>query len=219
MRLKSILKLCAPILAAGTLMGCGSPEPTAEEVAATKARLEQQERERLANDVANYPTTATATITQLGQLGPRDVADMESAVEIWRLFDGAARNARIIDDAIEDGQINVPSRAAEANQRLKAILVQKQRQLFPEMRRTYAAYMSREVAGLQANFRAVGPGAKTLRAASPVFTSQEAVMDAHYTLASQAVRFRFTKAEYVYSLTGARDAVKVNGESDDDIGG
>ena len=87
------------------------------------------------------------------------------------------------------------------------------------MRRTCAAYTSYAVSGLQANFRAVGRGGKTLRGASPIFSSQATVMDAHYSLASHATRFRFTEAEYVYALTGASYTMKVHGKADDDIGG
>jgi hypothetical protein len=42
-------------------------------------------------------------------------------------------------------------------------------------------------------------------------------MEAHYTLASQTNRFRFSRAEYVYSLTGASDVIEMREREDDEI--
>lgn len=209
------------IAGAGILLalagGCGSREPTAEERAAAQRRIEAGQRQKLEDDVAAFPTIARQMITSLEAIGPRDVADIQAAIATVRLFDQAARNVRIVEDAALEGAITISSDASKAKDDLKQVLIRKQRELFPQMRRTYAAHLSGAVAGLQANFRAVGADGKTLRAASPSFTSREVVMEAHYTLASQANRFRFSRAEYIYSLTGASDVIEMRGREDGEV--
>lgn len=197
--------------------GCGSGEPTAEERAAAQRRIEAGQRQKQADDVAAFPTVARQMIASLEAIEPRDVASVQDAIETVRLFDQAARNVRIIEDAAEEGAVAISPDASKAKDDLKRMLIRKQQELFPHMRRTYAAHLSGAVAGLQANFRAVGADGKTLRAASPSFTSHEVVMEAHYTLASQANRFRFSRAEYVYSLTGASDVIEMRGRQDGEI--
>ena len=214
------LKLGFLILAGALVVastGCGSPEPTAEEKAAAASRYKADQQKRLAEQVVAFPTSASQMNASLESLTDRDVSEMEAAANTVRLFDQAAMNIRIVEDAAAEATIPVSDQAIAAKDDLKRVLVRRQRELFPAMRRTYAAYMSDAVSGAQANFRAVGHGGKTLRAASPSFSSREVVMEAHYTLAGQANRFRFNRAEYVYSLTGASDVIRMNGKADDDI--
>lgn len=209
------------LIMAGALIvasaGCGSREPTADEKADAARRYEAVEQRRLAEQIAAFPTSAPQMITNLESTTARDVSDMEAAASTIRAFDQAAMDIRIVEDAAAEGTISVSSQAVAAKDQLKQVLIRKQRELFPAMRRTYAAYMSDAVSGARANFRAVGAGGKTLRAASPSFTSRDVVMEAHYTLAGQANRFRFNQAEYVYSLTGASDVIEMRGRADDDI--
>lgn len=205
----------ALLIAAG---GCGSSEPTPEEKAEATRRYDADKQRRLAEQIAAFPAGAPQMIAALESIAPRDVSDMDAAADTIRLFDRAAMNIRIVEDAAAEGRVPVSEQTLTAKDQLKRMLIRKQRELFPAMRRTYAAYLSDAVSGARANFRAVGSGAKTLRAASPSFSSREVVMEAHYTVASQATRFRFTKAEYVYSLDGSSDVVDVNGKADDDIG-
>ncbi|HEV7228294.1 hypothetical protein [Brevundimonas sp.] len=69
--------------------------------------------------------------------------------------------------AAEEGAVAISSEASKAKDDLKRMLIGKQQELFPHMRRTYAAHLSGAVAGLQANFPAVGAGGKTLRRLPP----------------------------------------------------
>ncbi|HYC98532.1 hypothetical protein [Brevundimonas sp.] len=214
------LKLGFLVLAGASVVGsagCGSREPTAKEKADAARRYEAMEQRRLAEQIAAFPASAPQMITNLESITTRDVSDMEAAASTIRVFDQAAMDIRIVEDAAREGAIPVSSQAVAAKDQLKRILIQKQRELFPVMRRTYAAYVSDAVSGAGANFRAVGTGGKILRAASPSFTSREVVMEAHYTLAGQANRFRFSQAEYVYSLTGASDVIEMRGRADHDI--
>lgn len=213
------LKLISSIMAGAMLVssaGCGSKERTAEEKAAAARAYQADQKRQTEEQIAAFPAAAPKLIADLRAITARDVSDMDVAVVAVRQFDRAAMDIRIIEDAVSEGR-EVSPEAIEAKDELKRVLIQTQRALFPVMRRTYAAYMSDAVSGAQANFRAVGRGGKTLRAASPSFTSREVVMDAHYTLAGQATRFRFTKAEYVYSLTGASDVITLHGDDDGDI--
>ena len=96
-------------------------------------------------------------------------------------------------------------------------LKRKQVQLYPAMRLTYAREFDSNLLGQPVTVRATGPKNKTLRFNSPAFGSESTVMEAHYTLASQAVRFRFNRAEYVYSGDGTTRTFKINGDSDADL--
>lgn len=214
------LKLAFSALAAAMFLGaagCGSGEQTAEEKAAASRLYEANRQKELAEQIAAFPASAPQRIANLEAISTRDVSDMEAAASTIQAFAQAARTIAIIEDAAEEGAIPVSEQAIAAKDELKRVLIRRQRDLFPAMRRTYAGYMSDAVSGARANFRAVGNGGKTLRAASPSFTSREVVMEAHYTLAGQANRFRFSRAEYVYSLTGASDVIKMHGKADDEI--
>jgi len=198
---------------------CTPPELTPEEKAEIQARLERSRAATLAQDIAGFPETATRALERLESLGPDDVRTMEDSAAVWRVFDEVARNIRIVESAKAEGKAPVSDDALKAAASLKPVLIAKQRQLFPEMRRAFASYMSDQVAGLQTNYRAVGSRARLLRAASPMFSSQETVMEAHMSVLLHARRFRFDKAEYVYSLTGASYTVEIGGEDDGDIDG
>lgn len=214
------LNLAFSALAGAMLIGaagCGSGEQTAEEKAAASRLYEANRQKEVTEQIAAFPASAPQMIANLEAISTRDVSDMEVAASTIQAFDQAARNIAIIEDAAKEDAIPVSDQAIAAKDELKRVLIRRQRELFPAMRRTYAAYMSDAVAGMRANFRAVGSGGKTLRGASPSFTSREVVMEAHYTLAGQANRFRFNKAEYVYSLTGASDVIKMHGKADEDI--
>lgn len=216
----NILKLAFSVLAGAVLVsaaGCGPGEQTDEEKAAASRLYEANRQTDLAEQIAAFPGSAPQMIANLEAISVRDVSDMEAAADTIRAFDRAARNIAIIEDAAKEGVIPVSDQAVAAKDELKRVLIRRQRDLFPAMRRTYAGYMSDAVSGARANFRAVGNGGKTLRAASPSFTSREVVMEAHYTLAGHANRFRFNRAEYVYSLTGASDVITMNGKADDEI--
>lgn len=86
------------------------------------------------------------------------------------------------------------------------------------MRTAYAAHLSRAVYGTGANFRAVGPGNRTLRAASVNFSHPDVVVQAHENIRMQAMRFRFNRAEYVYSISGSYRYYTINGDTDDHVG-
>lgn len=206
------------LVLAPALSACGSNEPSAEERAEARARYEARQKEEDAREIADFPRSSGQIIANLEAITERDVSDMEVATAAIRQFDRAGASIRMIESAEAEGVIPVDPEAIAAKDRLKVVLIARQRALFPAMRETYARYMSAAVSGTSANFRAAGAGGKTLRGASPNFTSRSVVVDAHYTLAGQATRFRFTKAEYVYSLTGARDVIELNGGSDSDIG-
>ncbi|WP_295166334.1 hypothetical protein [uncultured Brevundimonas sp.] len=201
-----------------TLAACGSSEPTPEEVAAQQERHEQAIRQKLADDIVRYPQIAANGMAALKALSVADVRSIDGAVQAEKSFAEIARNVGIVEGAVEAGEMVVSSEARGASAQIKTLLIEKQRQLFPEMRRTFAARMSSEMDGLRANFRAVGAEAKTLRVASPVFVSRDAVMNAHLSLVSNARRFRFSKIEYVYSLEGNRYLVEIDGQGDGDVG-
>lgn len=214
------MKPLAPILLACAFLaasGCAPGEQTPEEKAAAQKLLEEGEQRRLVEQIAAFPSIAAEMVVSLDAKTARDVSDMDSAVAMIRFFDQAARNVRIVEGAAEDSGIQVPADTIAAKDALKAALVRKQRQLFPQMRQTYAAYMSDAVAGTQTNFRAVGARSKTLRAASPSFSSRAVIMEAHQNVMSHATQFRFTRAEYVYSLTGAYDYFEVRGDDDGEV--
>lgn len=213
------LKIISSVAVAAVLFtsaGCGRNEASVEEKAAAQRQYEADNERELARQIAAFPVAAPKMIADLKAITARDVSDMDTAVVAIRQFEQAAFKIRMIEDAVSESQ-SVSNEVVKAKDELREVLIVTQRSLFPIMRRTYAAYMSDAVSGAQANFQVAGSGGKTLRAASPSFTSREVVMDAHYTLAGQATRFRFTKAEYVYSLTGARDVFTMNGDDDGDI--
>jgi hypothetical protein len=193
------------------MTACSAPEPelTEAEEAERMARVLQQ-----TDPVGQFPTvTREEILPTLEGLSVRSVGDAAGAVNAVQIFDRAARAISLTEDAALDPE------TTELREQLIERLKAKQVELFPAMRRSYAAHLSDAVAGAQANFRAVGSGNKTLRAASPNFGSQDVVMQAHQMVMAQATRFRFNRAEYVYSITGAYDYYTVNGADDDEIGG
>ncbi|NBW10323.1 MAG: hypothetical protein EBR82_20065 [Caulobacteraceae bacterium] len=193
-------------------------EATPEEAAAAERTVAADHREDLITRLAGFPSEAEQTANHLALMNVGSVADMEGAVDAVRFFQQAGQSIMIVENAATSGEAPVSAEVLAAKDRLKVALIRKQRALFPEIRRTYAAYMSDAVSGAVANFRAVGPGAKTLRGASPSFTSRNVVSDAHHALVVEATQFRFAKAEYVYSGTGASYVMTVNGDDDGDIG-
>lgn len=218
---KGLTTACAIVLF-GVAAGCGSKEPTAEEQAAIAAMQEQQREERLQRELVEfltgYPETASGSIRRLEAMSLGAVRTIEGAADALQTFTDIARQVRRVERAIEGDKAPVSAEASQANATLKRRLIAKQRQLFPQMRRTYAAHMSNAVAGLQANFRAIGAGNKTLRGASPYFASSEVMMQAHHTMMVEATRFRFTRAEYVHAANGSYRWMALNGGADDDVG-
>ncbi|MDP3378196.1 MAG: hypothetical protein Q8S53_07500 [Brevundimonas sp.] len=200
-------------------MATGPRVPTPEDEVAAKHQADIREVERQSENVAAFPDVASELMSKLEGLEVQDVSTLDSATDTIRFFDLVAMNIRIIERAVSEGRVDVPAETVAAKDRLKVLLIRKQTQLFPAMRNTYAAYMSRAVASTQANFRAVGPKNKTLRAASPNFTSRDVVMESHSLVISHATRFRFTRAEYVYSFGGNFDYFTIHGDADYDIGG
>lgn len=200
--------LCA--VAVALVAGCSDPAPTMspEETAEAQARLLQR-----TDPVGQFPkVTREEIIPDLEGLTTTSVSDVAGAVAAEKIFDRARRAVRLTEgqQLAEDGPA--------LREKLIPLLKQKQTQLYPAMRRSYAAHMESETAGLQVNFRAVGARNKTLRAASPNFSSEDVVMQVQQTLMSKAIKFRFTRMEYVYSLTGASRYSTINGDADDDIG-
>jgi len=201
-----------------TLAACGSSQPTPEEIAAQQERREQATKQKLADDIVRYPQIAANGKAALRALSAADVHSMDGAMQTEKAFAEIARNIDTVEGAVEAGEVAVSSEAREANAQIKPLLSEKQRQLFPEMRRTFARHMSSEMSGLRTNFQAVGAGSKTLRVASPTFVSRDAVMDAHLSLVSNARRFRFSKIEYIYSLDKNRYPVEIDSQGDSDVG-
>jgi signal transduction histidine kinase len=193
-------------------------EVTPEEAASAERMVAADHRKDLITRLAGFPFEAEQTTSHLASMNASTVADMEGAVDAVRFLQQAGHSIMIVENAATSGEVPVSAEVLAAKDRLKVALVRKQRALFPEIRRTYAAYLSDAVSGTAANFRAVGSGAKTLRGASPSFMSRDVVSDAHHALMVQATQFRFAKAEYVYSGTGASYAMTVNGDADGDIG-
>lgn len=206
--MKQLLGFCAVSVAA-FMSGCSDPEPaaTSAEIAEAQARLLQR-----TDPVGQFPAvTRDEIIPALEGLSVRAVGDVAGAVNAIQIFDRAGRALSLTEGAtLDEG-------GAELRVALETLLRRKQVELFPSMRQAYAASMSDSVSGVQTNFRAVGNRNKTLRVASPSFGSRDVVMQAHQMVMGQAARFRFSRAEYVYSLTGDYDYLTVNGRADEEI--
>lgn len=198
--------------------GCRPAPPTAEQVAAAAERRRVVDHQEAVGWVGAFPAQAAVLMPRLEAVSRRDVDSLDEAVATIQLFEQVGREIGLVELAATEREVDLSPKVLAAKSSLSAALIRKQQELFPAMRRTYAAYMANEVEGLQANFRAVGPRNQTLRAASPSFTSKSIVMEAHYSVVSHATRFRFKRAQYVYSFDGSYSQFEVHGRGDGDIG-
>jgi len=133
-------------------------EATPEEAASAERIVAADHRKDLVTRLAGFPSEAEQTTDRLASMNAGTVADMEGAVDAVRFFQRAGHSIMIVENAATSGEAPVSAEVLAAKDRQKVALVRKQRALFPEIRRTYAAYMSDAVLGAAANFRAVGPG-------------------------------------------------------------
>lgn len=198
---------------------CGAPEPTAEQKAAAEQAAVAEAKKQLQSAAAAFPQKVEAEyLPAVASISVSNVADMQGAADTIKSLERIGSVAQQMKRADESRDIATTPQFQSALKRLENALMSKQGLIFPAARQTFARFMSGEVEGLQTNFRAVGPGGKTLRAASPSFDSEEVVTRANQALMLNATRFRFTKAEYVYALDGSSYTFELRGESDREIG-
>lgn len=212
---RCVILIAVPLILTGT--GCGPSELTPKEKALAAAYLDEAKQRDTDDSVARFTGVSIKTIVALEAIHESDITDFDAAVTAVKLFDEASNNIRFIERAGEDGRTLIKPEVQESKADLKAVLIRKQKELFPAIRNAYAAYMSDAVVGAQANFRAVGTRNRTLRGASPSFGSEAAVAESHQLLLGNATRFRFDKAVYVYDLDGRSFSYSVNGKSDDEL--
>lgn len=109
-------------------------------------------------------------------------------------------NLKTFDDAakaLRDGERFADNPAAKAAMnRLRATLVQKQRQAFPAMRASYGQIMDRELWEADTDVIVQGGGNRTVRFVSGIFAANRNIAAFHRNAQETLYRLRFRRAQY-----------------------